>query len=259
MSLLLYRTLIFIIFLSFIYVIHRLYLNSTTGTITIQYAGDKEFDRETISVHYLTVEARDNLGQGNRNTVQIILTIDDVNDNFPFFLDTKYEANLYENKLNFENSILQIRAKDVDLNNLISYEILDNNDFVQNFSIDRINGIITPIQPLDFESLASENEEYVKGNVQPIYLTITARDNGVPSLTSNITVIIYLHDVNDFSPKFERDLYSVTIPETIEGGSSIVRVRVFFVILAWILAKIYSYSNFRYLHSMKTDLLQIIK
>lgn len=213
-------------FLAYLYhlPLFRLYLNATTGTITIQYAGEREFDRESISTHYLTVEARDNLGQGNRNTVQIILTIEDINDNAPIFLDPKYEANLYENKLNFENSILQIRAKDLDLNNLITYEILDDNDFVQNFTIDQINGIITPREPLDFESLTIENDDRVKRSVQPIYLTALAKDNGMPSLSSNVTVTIYLHDDNDHAPIFERDVYSVAIPETIEGGSSVMRV-----------------------------------
>lgn len=126
--------------------------------------------------------------------------------------------------MNFENSILQIRAKDSDFNNLITYEIIDNNNFVQNFTIDRINGIITPREPLDFEALTIENEGYVKGNVQPIYLTALAIDNGVPSLSSNVSVTIYLYDVNDHAPLFEKDVYSVEIPETIEGESSIIRV-----------------------------------
>ncbi len=43
------------------------------------------FDREKSSLHYLTVEARDDLGKGNRNNVEIVVHIIDVNDNAPRF------------------------------------------------------------------------------------------------------------------------------------------------------------------------------
>lgn len=42
----------------------RLELDPETGVITLKEAG--ALDRETIAEHYLTVEARDHLGQGNR-------------------------------------------------------------------------------------------------------------------------------------------------------------------------------------------------
>jgi len=43
----------------------RLSLDPNTGIITIKSDGSG-FDRELVSRHYLTVEARDNLGYGNR-------------------------------------------------------------------------------------------------------------------------------------------------------------------------------------------------
>ena len=82
--------------------------------ITIKHTGPS-FDRELVSRHYLTVEARDDLGKGNRNTAQLIVNINDVNDNPPVFLQNKYEAVLLENAERFESPLI-VEAFDIDLN-----------------------------------------------------------------------------------------------------------------------------------------------
>lgn len=201
---------------------YRLSLDAETGVISITHRGDKEFDRETFSLHYLAVEARDNLGVGNRNIVQVVLAIEDVNDNAPVFLENKYEATLYENKMNFEN-MLQVRAKDLDSNNMIIYEIIDNSELAQNFTIDAMSGTIVPTYPMDFENIDTEDMQAI-GAIWPIYLRVLARDDGEPSLSSNVTVIVYLHDINDNAPQFEHEYYAVSILENTDGGTSIARV-----------------------------------
>ena len=55
------------------------------------------FDREKSDFHYLTVEARDELGEGNRNTVELLLHLVDVNDNAPIFRQDSYETSIAEN------------------------------------------------------------------------------------------------------------------------------------------------------------------
>jgi hypothetical protein len=50
-----------------------------------------------------------------RNTVQLVVNVEDVNDNAPVFLQSKYEARLWENHMEFE-SPLYIEAVDLDLN-----------------------------------------------------------------------------------------------------------------------------------------------
>ena len=54
------------------------------------------FDREKLDFHYLTVEARDDVGKGNRNTVELLIYVTDVNDNPPVFESKQYEAYLTE-------------------------------------------------------------------------------------------------------------------------------------------------------------------
>lgn len=199
-------------------------MDPLTGVITVKSSGEHEFDRELISTHYLTVEARDNLGKGNRNTVQLILVIKDVNDNPPIFLESQYEAKLLENKMNFEMPLI-VKAKDADMvgtrNSDITYEIIDG-EFKTNFTINRKTGAIAPLHPMDYEALKIPKEKLF--NIQPIGLTIVARDLGVPSMATKTSVVIYLHDVNDYVPQFKKDFYEIAIPENLPSGSFVLKV-----------------------------------
>jgi hypothetical protein len=58
-------------------------------------AKQSPFDREKSSLHYLTVEARDDLGRGNRNTVEIVVHVIDVNDNPPRWTFLKDRMDTY--------------------------------------------------------------------------------------------------------------------------------------------------------------------
>lgn len=77
-----------------------MHLDPITGVLSIKDA-DHGMDRETTAQYFITVEARDSNGLGNRNTVQVVITVDDVNDNVPRFLQQKYEARLNENEESF--------------------------------------------------------------------------------------------------------------------------------------------------------------
>lgn len=199
-------------------------MDPNTGTISIRSAGDHEFDRESFTSHYLTVETRDNLGHGNRNTVPLVISILDVNDNEPVFTESQYEAKLYENKAHFEMPLV-VKAKDADLagspNSEISYEIAEG-DFNRNFTVDSRTGVVSLVNPLDFEVIMVRDRE---ASIQPLFLSIVARDHGRPSLKSRTSVVVYLHDVNDHAPVFREQFYSATIPENLAGGSKVLKVK----------------------------------
>ncbi|GLV38052.1 Cadherin 88C [Carabus blaptoides fortunei] len=202
-----------------------LYLHPVSGIITVKTSGGPSWDRELVSRHYLTVEARDDLGHGNRNTVQLIVNIQDVNDNAPVFIQNKYEARLKENDRDFEMP-LKIEARDADLNGTknsqVEYYIVEG-DYKQNFTINPLTGVIVPTKPLDFEQLIEPSI----GNVQPLSLSIRARDNGTPSLSTTVPVVIYLQDINDHAPKFDQVFYSRSIAENAPGGTPVLDVRAF--------------------------------
>ncbi|CAG4949111.1 unnamed protein product [Colias eurytheme] len=201
---------------------HLLNLNPISGAITVKQAGGDSFDRELVSQHYITVEARDDLGKGNRNTAQLIINIEDVNDNAPMFLANKYEARLLENELEFENPLI-VEARDLDLNGTknshIEYSIVGG-DHRKNFSIDPNLGIITPVSGLDFEQIPGDNS-----NIRPIYLTVRAHDFGTPQRSSTAPVTVYVQDVNDHAPLFALTVYKRAIPEDMPSGTSVIEVK----------------------------------
>ncbi|XP_037731996.1 cadherin-23 [Drosophila subpulchrella] len=212
---------------------HLLNLNPITGVITIKQAGGTAFDREIISRHYLTVEAIDSAGQGNRNTAQIIVDILDVNDNAPTFPQRQYETKLLENQAEFETP-LQLEARDADLNGTensqVTYEIVEGM-FRSNFTIDPQSGLLRPVHRFDFEELVerssgSRSDPQAGGSlsIREIDLLVRARDSGIPMLSTVVPVLIYVQDVNDNAPIFQRSFYAKTIPEDLPGGSSVLQV-----------------------------------
>lgn len=107
-------------------------------------------------------------------------------------------------------------------NSQIVYSLLPS-EFSGNFSINKKTGVITPSSPLDFEALPI-SKGLPELSVRPIKVTIKATDLGTPSLSSNVSLIVYLKDVNDNTPAFERDFYKRSIPEDLPGGTSILQV-----------------------------------
>ncbi|CAG9764225.1 unnamed protein product [Ceutorhynchus assimilis] len=154
-------------------------IDPISGILTVKTAGGPSWDREQAPRHYLSIEARDDMGNGNRNSVQLTINLEDVNDNSPLFIQNKYEARLMENQLSFEK-FLRVEARDADLNGTQNSEVEYSlvGELHENFTIDRTTGEIYPKYPIDFESIEGPEEE----NVRILYLTLRARDKGSPSL-----------------------------------------------------------------------------
>ena len=70
-----------------------LVLDKKSGIISL--GNYSVFDREKVDIHFLTVEARDDLGRGNRNTVELLIHLTDVNDNAPKFDQESYIGKKY--------------------------------------------------------------------------------------------------------------------------------------------------------------------
>lgn len=198
-------------------------LDPVTGVITVKSTAGSFFDRELYEKHYLSVEVQDNLGEGNRNTVPLIISLVDVNDNPPIFLQRKYETRLFENRRAFETP-LQVEARDADVNGTtnseVVYEIIEG-EFSENFTIGSVSGVVKLRSPIDFEKLTRNH----KSSIRPIQLTVQASDGGKPRLFSQVSVVINVQDENDFPPRFEMTSYEATITEELDGGTSILNVK----------------------------------
>lgn len=108
-------------------------------------------------------------------------------------------------------------------NSEIVYALISS-EFSRNFTIDPKRGVVAPIRPLDYEALPI-NQGHKEMIIRQLRLTVRARDLGTPSLTSDVPLVIYLRDVNDNAPVFEKATYKRNIREDLPGGTSIVQVR----------------------------------
>ncbi|XP_075153661.1 dachsous cadherin-related 1 [Haematobia irritans] len=171
-------------------------------------------DRESTPNYTLSVVATDNGTPPLHASKTIYLRVTDINDNAPEFDRPLYEANVMEIS-DPGTSILQVYAYDRDEgnNSAVTYSLVDTPDtHSQWFQIDMYTGVITTRTHIDCET-------------EPVpQLTVVANDNGHPPLSSNVTVLVTIHDVNDNEPIFDQSYYNVTVAENEAKGRCILKV-----------------------------------
>eukprot|EP00079_Xenopus_tropicalis_P023296 XP_012815597.1 PREDICTED: protocadherin gamma-B2-like [Xenopus tropicalis] len=162
-------------------------------------------DRELVPWYNITILATDR-GSPQLSSIKYIkLDISDVNDNPPMFVKSTFVAYLPENNLPGA-SIYNIHASDPDAgdNAKIIYSIsnINTEDFPVSpyFSINIETGVLYAQRSFDYE----QHKEF--------QMKISAKDNGSPPLSSNVTLIIHIIDQNDNVPK-------ILYPSTESGGS----------------------------------------
>ncbi|XP_042165385.1 protocadherin gamma-C5-like isoform X38 [Oncorhynchus tshawytscha] len=163
-------------------------------------------DREKYPEYRIELEASDS-GSPALTSIKII-TVDilDVNDNPPVFSQPSYTVYVREN--NAAGSIMcSVSASDPDIgeNAKISYSILDSK--VQDMSVSSYiyinsdNGSIFSMHSFDYEKL------------KVFQIQVQAKDHGSPSLSSNVTVHVFILDQNDNAP-------TVIYPSAVMGSVS---------------------------------------
>ena len=158
-------------------------IDSSSGNISI--IGD--LDRERISNITLHVQVTD--GKFNKS-IDLFITVLDVNEAPPFFSAPNYEASIPENA-SVGDPVIVVSATDSDAVKNIVYSIISGNSN-DTFIINPENGRIFLHKPLDFE----RKKQYK--------LTVKATDDGIPALESLTTVTVTVEDVNDSPPVFTK-------------------------------------------------------
>ncbi|XP_068545268.1 cadherin-23 isoform X3 [Anas acuta] len=174
-------------------------------------------DRETVASYALILEAIDNGPTGNRRTgtATVFVTVLDVNDNRPIFLQSSYEASVPED-IPAASSIVQVKATDADegVNGRVWYRIIRGNEH-HNFRINPSSGLVMRgLRPLDRE----QNSSHV--------LEVEAYNTEQGPMRSSVRVIVYVEDVNDEVPVFTQRQYNrLGLRETAGIGTSVAVVR----------------------------------
>ncbi|XP_028815390.1 protocadherin-12 isoform X2 [Denticeps clupeoides] len=178
-------------------------------------------DRENTMEYNLTLFAQDR-GQPSLSCVRYLsVRVLDENDNAPIFTETRYKATFKENnKPGYHTLTVKAHDTDMDLSGKVSYAIRESNDLgtaTVSFAVHPTSGVVTVLQPLDYET--SHVYSFI----------VEASDHGHPPLTSSATVLIELQDVNDNKPEIKEPLPRngvavVSIPVNAENGNIVAEV-----------------------------------
>ncbi|XP_020498273.2 protocadherin alpha-3-like [Labrus bergylta] len=170
-------------------------------------------DREQQAQYTVTIISKDAGEPSLSSDKTITIDVSDKNDNSPVFSQNPYTFYITENN-NPGSSILAVTARDNDegSNALISYHILRLRDGEQTLAsflnVNSENGDITALKSFDFET------------VKTFQFQVVATDSGTPSLSSNVTVNVFILDQNDNAPVI---LYPVSSNGSAEGVEEIPR------------------------------------
>ncbi|KAM8958706.1 protocadherin alpha-6 isoform 3-T3 [Lycaon pictus] len=177
----------------------------------------KSLDREEVPEHNLLLTATDEGKPELTGTVQVLVTVLDVNDNAPSFEQTEYEVRIFEN-LGNGTVVIRLNASDRDegVNGEISYSF---NSLVpamvgDQFRIDPNTGEIVTKGNLDFEKL----------NLYKI--RVDATDKGHPPMAGHCTVVLRVLDINDNVPQIALTSLSLPIREDAQLGTVIALISV---------------------------------
>ncbi|KAF2974856.1 hypothetical protein EK904_011613, partial [Melospiza melodia maxima] len=146
-------------------------------------------DREKAAEYNITITAKDSGSPPLSAVKHILVQVSDVNDNAPKSSQDSYDVYVPENNMP-GIPILNVSATDPDLgrNAHLSYTLLGDTTFGHLFSINRDNGTLYLLTSLDHEDQVEFN------------MMVQVQDGGFPPLATNVSVSVFVTDLNDNAP-----------------------------------------------------------
>uniref|UniRef100_A0A4X1SKG4 Cadherin domain-containing protein n=1 Tax=Sus scrofa TaxID=9823 RepID=A0A4X1SKG4_PIG len=161
----------------------------------------KFLDREETPEFRLLLTATDGGKPELEGTVQLLITVLDVNDNAPLFAQAVYRVHLLETTAN-GTLVTALNASDADegVNGEIIFSFVSDVplNIKKTFKIDSTSGEIRLIGRLDYE----ETQSYE--------IQVKAVDKGSPPMSNHCKVLVKVLDVNDNAP--EMAVTSLSLP-----------------------------------------------
>uniref|UniRef100_A0A3Q3KXX0 Cadherin domain-containing protein n=1 Tax=Mastacembelus armatus TaxID=205130 RepID=A0A3Q3KXX0_9TELE len=182
-----------------------------------------QLDRELVSDYNITITATDEGSPPLSSSKSVQLSVADINDNPPVFEEQSYSAYVSENN-KAGSSLCSVTARDPDWrqNGTVVYSLLAgevNGAPVSSYvSVNGDTGVIHAVRSFDYEQLRS------------FKVQVMARDNGSPPLSSNVTVNVFISDVNDNCPQIlypapeGNSFMTELVPKAAHGGSLVSKV-----------------------------------
>ncbi|XP_061582015.1 protocadherin gamma-A10-like [Cololabis saira] len=182
-----------------------------------------QLDRELVSDYNITITATDEGSPPLSSSKTVQLSVADINDNPPVFEEQSYSAYVTENNKP-GSTLCSVSARDPDWrqNGTVIYSLLPgevNGARVSSYvSVNGDTGVIHAVRSFDYEQFRS------------FKVHVMARDNGSPPLSSNVTVSVFISDVNDNSPQIlypapeGSSFMTELVPKAAHGGSLVSKV-----------------------------------
>ncbi|KAK7922733.1 hypothetical protein WMY93_009635 [Mugilogobius chulae] len=183
----------------------------------------EQLDRELVSDYNITITATDEGSPPLSSSKTVHLTVADINDNPPVFEEQSYSAHVTENNKP-GSTLCSVAARDPDWrqNGTVVYSLLPaevNGAPVSSYvSVNGDTGLIHAVRAFDYEQFRS------------FKVHVMARDNGSPPLSSNVTVNVFISDVNDNSPQIlypspeGNSFMTELVPKAAHAGSLVSKV-----------------------------------
>ncbi|XP_072288429.1 protocadherin gamma-A4-like [Eucyclogobius newberryi] len=183
----------------------------------------EQLDRELVSDYNITITATDEGSPPLSSSKTVHLTVADINDNPPVFEEQSYSAHVTENNKP-GSTLCSVAARDPDWrqNGTVVYSLLPgevNGAPVSSYvSLNGDTGVIHAVRAFDYEHFRS------------FKVQVMARDNGSPPLSSNVTVNVFISDVNDNSPQIlyptpeGNSFMTELVPKAAHAGSLVSKV-----------------------------------
>ncbi|XP_012875779.1 PREDICTED: protocadherin gamma-A1 [Dipodomys ordii] len=155
---------------------------------------ERTLDRELTPGYNITVTVTDQGTPPLSTQTYIALLVTDINDNPPVFQHDSYSVYIPENNPRGA-SIFSVRAQDADSteNAQVTYTLVDDTfqgtPLSSYLSINSDTGVLYALQSFDYEQF------------RDLQLTVMASDSGKPSLSSNVSLTLFVLDQNDNVPE----------------------------------------------------------
>nr|XP_044988004.1 protocadherin alpha-6 isoform X14 [Jaculus jaculus] len=177
----------------------------------------KSLDREDAPEHNLLLRATDGGKPELTGSVQLRVTVLDVNDNAPTFQQSEYEVRILENS-DIGTTVIRLNASDPDegMNGVISYSFSNFIPpmIIDHFNIDSSTGEIIIQRNLDFEE------------VNLYKIRVDATDKGHPPMEGHCTVLVKVLDENDNVPQIAFTSLSLPVLEDAQVDTVIALISV---------------------------------
>ncbi|XP_047441100.1 protocadherin gamma-A11-like isoform X21 [Mugil cephalus] len=182
-------------------------INKRSGEVTLN--GNIDYEK----ARNFQIDIRGSDEGGMSGSCKLIVDVVDMNDNRPdIHIMSKSNVISEDAKPNTIVTMINVEDADSSENGKVQCLINDNNYFILKSTSEKFYSLMTD-SDLDRERASEYN------------ITVTCYDEGVPSLSSSVTLTLQISDVNDNAPVFERSSYEAYIVENNTPGLSIFTVK----------------------------------